>query len=151
MKNRILILTTYPAPYRAELYTLFFENYLVDVFFERNHGDGRDKDWFTKGNYQFLDTEEGMSTYKNAIRNLKQYSGVILYEYSTKEGRRLIAKCRRAKIPYVLNCDGVILPLRKNFLKDFVKKQLISKATAYLASGEHAKEYFLRYPSDHLR
>ena len=145
MKSKILILTTYPAPYRAELYVYFSKYYLVDVFFESNYGDNRDENWFTRGDYKFLETEEGRLDYKNAIQNLSQYSSVILYEYSTKEGRKLIAKCQRKKIPYIVNCDGVILPYKKNLIKDFVKTRLLSKAAAYLASGEHAKEYFLRY------
>lgn len=145
MKKKILILSLYPAPYRAELYEYFSREFEIDVFFESDQGDGRNQGWFTKGSYQFLDTEKGVAYYKKAIRNLKEYQLVVLYEYSSKEAIKLIAKCKRKKVPYVINCDGVILPHKKNFLKDVVKRWLLSKATAYMASGQHAKEYFLHY------
>ncbi len=146
--KKILILTIYPAPYRAELYKYFFKNYDVDLFFEKNFGDGRDKSWFTIGDYEFIDTKKGKAAYNRAIRNLKNYELIVIYEYSSKIATKLISRCKKQKVPYVINCDGVILPHKKNILKDLIKKFLLSKATAYMASGQHAKEYFLRYGAD---
>ena len=97
MKEKILVLSLYPAPYRAELYEYFFKEFEVNVFFESDRGDGRNQDWFTKGNYQFLDTEKGVAYYKRAIQNLQEYQLVVLYEYSSKAAMKLIAKSKRKK------------------------------------------------------
>lgn len=145
MKQRVLILAIYPAPYRLQLCQKIAERFQADIFFEYKNGDDRDNRWFQQGEYHLLDDEKGMQAYQACRKNLKQYDLVVLYDYGTKEGRKLIAQCKKQKVPYIVNCDGVILPHKKNFLKDMVKKWLLSKAAAYLASGEHAKEYFLRY------
>lgn len=148
MKPKILILSIYPAPYRLELFSHFLNDFNVDIFFEYSNGDQRDERWFLEGNYQLLDDATGRKNFLEKSKNLKEYSLVVLYDYSTKESRRLIAKCKREKVPYVINCDGVILPHKKNFLKDIIKRWLLSSAAAYMASGTHAKEYFLRYGAD---
>ena len=145
MKKKILVLSIYPAPYRLEACKNLKDLFQADVFFESRNGDKRDDRWFQSGDYHTLDSAEGRRLYRDFYKNLSQYDLVVLYDYGTKEGRRLIWKCRRKKIPYVVNCDGMILPRKKSFLKDLVKKWLLSKASAYLASGQHAKEYFLRY------
>ncbi len=145
MKSKILILAIYPAPYRMELCAYAAKNFDADVFFENSSGDERDSRWFQKGEYNLLDTEKGAQEYVRCLKNIKEYDLVVLYDYATKEGRKLIAKCKKAKVPYVVNCDGVIAINKRNFIKDFVKKQLLKKATAYLASGQLAKEYFMRY------
>lgn len=145
MNRKILILSIYPAPYRLGLCEFFSNFYQTDVFFEYSNGDKRDKRWFLSGGSHLLDTKNGRQQYKQAYKNLKQYDLVVLYDYATTEGRKLITRCKRAKIPYVINCDGVILTQKRNFLKDIIKRWLLSKASAYMASGEHAKEYFLRY------
>lgn len=146
--QKILILSTYPAPYRLELFDSFTKDFQVDIFFETSVGDKRDERWFLQGKYYLLEEESGRDKFLEACKNLKAYSLVAFYEYSTKESRRLIAKCKREKVPYVINCDGVILPHKKNFLKDIIKRWLLSSAAAYMASGTHAKEYFLRYGAD---
>lgn len=146
--QKILILSTYPAPYRFELFESFTKDFQVDVFFETSVGDNRDERWFLQGKYYLLEEESGRKKFLEACKNLQSYSLVAFYEYSTKESRKLIAKCKREKVPYAINCDGVILPHKKNFLKDIVKRWLLSSATAYMASGKHAKEYFLRNGAD---
>ena len=73
---------------------------------------------------------------------------VVVMDFSGKEPVRLLSLCRHKKVPYVVNCDGVMLFRHGNFLRDLVKRYIIGKASAYLASGEHAKQYFLRYGAD---
>ena len=143
--KKLLILSVYPAPYRLELCGYISKDFQADIYFEYSNGDNRNERWFQKGEYQLLDTAEGKRAYQQAIKKIKEYDLVVIYDYTTIESRKLIAKCKRKKVPYVINCDGVILPHKKNFLKDVVKRWLLSKATAYMASGQHAKEYFLRY------
>lgn len=144
MNGKLLILSMYPAPYRVELFEKF-KNFDTDIFFESSNGDDRNEEWFLKGRYQLLDTDIGKSLYNKAIKNLKEYSIVAVYEYSTFEGVKLILKCLRAHIPYAINCDGIMLTEHSSRTRDILKRFLISKATVCLASGENAKQYFLRY------
>ena len=117
MTKKILVLSVYPAPYRLELFQTFKCEIDTDIFFEYSGGDKRDERWFLSGDYSLLDEIEGRNKYIKACKNLKQYDLIVLYDYTTKESRNLIAKCKREKIPYAINCDGVMLPHKKSFLK----------------------------------
>ena len=146
MKKRILVLSIYPAPYRVDLIGRFSDKYELDVFFESASGDQRSSEWFRQGRYYTLDTEDGIEKYKEI--KLINYSLVLVYDYASKEGIKIIAKCKRAKIPYIINCDGVMMEKHGNFLRDFLKRFLIKGASGYFASGENAKQYFLKYGAD---
>ena len=143
MKSKILILSIYPAPYRMELISRFSDCYDMDVFFEHSGGDERNAKWFSSGKFLTLDSENGRAAYQKI--NLSDYAFVLLYDYAGSASRKLIIQCKLKKIPYVINCDGVMMTPHGNPIKDLYKRFLISGASAYLASGEHAKKYFLRY------
>lgn len=143
--KKIMIIFSYPAPYRTEIIKTIAEKYETDIFFLRASGDERNSDWFSKGKYVFIDTAEGFARYNQCVKNLTDYSLVVFYEFSFKEAVKLILKCRAKKVPYILNCDGVMLFRHGNFIRDIVKRILIKGATAYFASGEHAKDYFIKY------
>lgn len=142
--KKLLILSIYPAPYRAELFEYFFEKFNTTVFFEHSGGDARAAEWFVKGEYYLLDTKEGREKYKFSMKHINQYNLVAVYDYSTKEGINLILKCRQKGVPFVVNSDGAMLTAHGNVVKDFLKRFLLSKASACLASGEMAKKYFLQ-------
>ena len=144
MSKKILILAIYPAPYRMELFNEF-KDFDADIFFEFSGGDARKEEWFSKGEHHLLDTKEGKQAYKRAIKNLKEYKLVALYDYSTRAGIKLIFNCLKKHIPYVVNCDGLMMTDHYNHIKDTLKRFLLKKASAYLASGENAKQYFLKY------
>ena len=145
MGKRVLALSLYPAPYRQELFNLFENAFSLDVFFEHSGGDERESSWFSKGNYYLIDSDEGFNRFKEAKKHLKQYDLVLFYEFSTKKSVQLIIKCILKRIPYVINCDGVMLSPHGNPIFDIVKRFLVSHASACLASGENAKKYFLKY------
>ena len=48
-------------------------------------------------------------------------------------------------IPYVINADGVMLIKHGNFVKNMIKRVVISKAAGCFASGNLAKNYFMKY------
>lgn len=143
MKNKLLILSVYPAPYRVNLFKLFSDHFDVDVFFEHSGGDQRNAEWFTQGNYYLMDTESGKRKYKS-IR-VRNYDFVAVYDYASKKGIELITKCRMYGVPYAINCDGVMMETHGNFVRDIIKRFLIIGASGYFASGENAKNYFLKY------
>lgn len=143
--NKILITAIYPAPYRVELINEISKIYQTDVFFESSNGDFRDEKWFAKGMYSLLDTTIGRNKFKLCVKNISQYSLVIFYDYTTKESIKLITICKLKKIPYILNADGVMLTPHGSWFRELLKRFLIKGAKGYLASGDHAKKYFMKY------
>ena len=157
MENKkILVISTFPAPYRVKLFRILAEKYDINLFFETGNDQNRNREWFaTVESFPFvrLDDIGGKEKYKNALRNIAQYKMVFIYDYWTKTQMRLQLLCRIKKIPFVLNCDGA-LPIafaKKNIIKDCVKRFFIKDATAYMAGGENAKKYFVHYRADPQR
>jgi len=142
---KVLYLAVYPAPYRASLANALSEKYDTDVFYTTSTGDERNNSWFEKGNYHSLDNGLDLKFFNECKKNIKKYSLVVVMEFCGKESMSLLYLCRLKKVPYIFNCDGVMLLNRDNYLKNIVKKYLLEKAVAYLATGEHAKQYFLKY------
>ena len=143
MKARVFVILVYPAPYRVELINRLHAEYDMDVYIESATGDFRNTAWFQSSNYLLLDTKEGRRSYREA--KLKSYDLVLVYDYSTIEGTKLIQRCKAHKIPYIINCDGVMMEKHGNFIRDIIKRYLIKGAAGYFASGENAKQYFLEY------
>lgn len=145
MKDKLLVLSIYPAPYRFELINELEKTFEIDTFFEHSNGDERNAAWFAKGVYYLLDTPEGVEKFRAAKKKIRDYRLVILYDYSTLESVKLIARCRMARVPYILNADGVMLTSHGSAIREQIKKVLVSGAVGCFASGDHAKSYFLRY------
>lgn len=143
--KKILFFSVYPAPYRTVIVDKLMECFDVDAFFESSDGDERNKEWFSERKINSLDSENGRNEFRYCKKNLNKYDLVYFADYTCKDAIKLILKCRRKKVPYVINCDGEMLIKHGNFIKDFLKKYLISGAAGYFASGVHAERYFLRY------
>ena len=143
--KKVLFYAIYPAPYRAEIIEKLSSEFNLDVFFYRSVGDDRNSEWFLNGGFNYLTTKVGMAKFKECKRNIKRYDLVLFFDYSDIQAIRLAIKCRAKKVPYILNCDGEMLFRHGNFIKDIIKRYVIKGATAYFASGTHAKDYFLKY------
>lgn len=143
--KRILVFAVYPAPYRVVVADGILKKYQTDVFFSNAIGDERNSEWFSKGKFNSLNNAEGLKYFRACKKKIKRYDLVYLMDYTCKEAVKLILKCKRKKVPYVLNCDGEMLTPHGNFLTDMIKKYLIRGASGYLASGKHARDYFLRF------
>lgn len=148
MYRRGILLSLYPAPYRIELFNRISEVFYVDVFLECFSGDSRNEKWFQQGKYNVLENNNDKEKYLKCIKELNRYQFVALYEYASITSIKLILRCRRYHIPYFINCDGVMLKRHGNLLRDIVKRYLIKGASGCFASGENAKQYFLKYGAD---
>mgnify|MGYP004616153527 CR=1 FL=1 len=151
-KFKVLILTTVMAPYRVDLFNQLGKSKDIDltVCFEQIKDAGRNSKWYKKDFKHFKSI-----VLKKANKSLNfikcdflkmidcSYDCVIFYEYSTITALLSIIKCKMRNIKYFINCDGSI-NTKDNF-KKYIKKFCVSNATACLANGESAKEYFLRY------
>lgn len=143
--KKIMLIFSYPAPYRTEIIETLSEKYCTNEIFLQANGDDRNSEWFTQRDFVFLDSKKGKKKYYEFLKHISEYSLVVFYEFSFKEAIRVALKCRLKKVPYVLNCDGLMLFKHGNFIKDAIKRIIIKGATAYLASGTHAKNYFIKY------
>jgi len=143
---KALVLSVFPAPYRVDVFKGIGEYYNIALFFERLKDENRNKDWFVNNNdseFLVLNNKESITKFKDELRNINKYDFVLVYDYSTFTAMKLMLKCIVKKIPYVINCDGAFIKSHK--IKAIIKRFFVSKATACLASGEHASLYFLNY------
>lgn len=144
MNQKILVLTTIPAPYRNGIFEIINKEFDTSVFYERLFDDNRNSNWFILNEkFEILNCKKSKLIYKKTIKKIKDFDLVAMYEYATITSIRLMIRCILNKVPYVINCDGAYITT--NIIKGNIKKFFIKKATAYLASGISAKNYFMHY------
>ena len=143
--KKLLILSIFPAPYRTKLFQQFKDFYETDVFFERDNDDNRSSEWFVNDDFVVLNSGKARKFFRSRIHHIREYDLVALYDYTSPRSIFLIILCIIMHIKFVVNCDGVILGIKQNKINSLVKKKLLPHASACLASGEYAKQYFLSY------
>ncbi len=142
--KKILVVSSYPAPYRVGVFAGLTRHYDMDIFFEFDQDQSRSDEWFVREDWFHILTRSGqMDIFNACLRDIRQYDLVLAYDYNNKNAGRAIRRCMTAGIPYCINCDGAFI--HRNLLKDIVKRLYISHARACFASGQHAEDYFLHY------
>ena len=148
---RILILSSFPAPYRVEVFKGIAEKYDVDVFFSTDKDQDRSKDFFAKKNefnYYVLSEDVSRKYFKQCLDNLKQYDLILAYDWYLGYALKVQLKCILKKIPYIINCDGAFIEQSKrlpNNIKDLIKSFFIRNAKCCFSSGKYATQYFIHY------
>lgn len=146
--KRILVLSSFPAPYRVDVFKGLSKYYKLDVFFSAMSDQDRNHDYFIKKDtfqYYILTSHEDYIIFKRCVKNLQSYIFVLAYDWYLPYALKVEEKCIKHKIPYYINCDGAFLPnsfTLKDRMKKLIKKRYISHAQKCLASGKHAAEYF---------
>lgn len=140
--------TIFPAPYRVALFDRLESHFDVFVAFEdtRDAAHDRDDQWYTKylgPNAVIASSREGAPVYKTAIKNVQSFDAVMVYEYSTAMAMRLMLRCLRQRVPYLINADGAFI--NRDPLKAAVKRFFVSRASACLAGSASAEDYFREY------
>lgn len=156
--GKILILSSFPAPYRIEVFKGIAEKYNIDVFFSTDKDQDRSKEFFVKKNdfIYYVMTEENSKTYfKQCVANLKQYDLVLAYDWYLDYALKVQVKCILKNIPYIINCDGAFIEKSNtmgNKIKDMIKSFFICHARCCFSSGKYATKYFLHYGAqkDHI-
>lgn len=142
--KKLLVISSYPAPYRAAIFERLGKFYETEVFFEFIEDQSRSAQWFVRNPaFRVLNTPENKEAFAKCLHNLQKYDLVLAYDYNNTNAGRLMRACIRKGIPYVINCDGAFI--RPHWLKDRVKHYYISHARACFASGHFAEKYFLHY------
>ncbi|MCQ2814962.1 MAG: glycosyltransferase family 4 protein [Bacilli bacterium] len=149
--NKLLIISVFAAPYRSKIFDYFKSKYSLDIFYERDSDYGRNKDWFLDCS-NVLNNKKYLKIFKRCMRNIECYKAVILYDFTSIHSIKAILRCKIKKVPYFINCDGVILTKKKNLFFRLIKKFLLHNVTGCFASGVYAKNYFvdLNVPSDKI-
>lgn len=142
--KKILVISSYPAPYRVAVFRGLAKQYQMDVFFEFIQDQSRAEEWFVRSEeFKVLNTPENKAAFDHCLKHVTDYDLVLAYDYNNTNAGRLIRTCIRKKVPYIINCDGAFI--NPHWLKDMVKRYYISHARACFASGQHAAEYFRHY------
>lgn len=149
MKPKVLVISSYPAPYRVGVFKELSKSYETEIYFDTCSNENRSPEWFCKSNefhFEILDNQESIDHFKKALKQIKKYDFVIAYDPTLKPAMRAIFLCRLKRIPYFVNNDGAII--RKNFIRDHIKKFLYRGATACFSSGRSATAYYRYYGID---
>ena len=149
MKVKILAFADFPSPYRVEVFKGLAKEYDMLVVFDKMSDQNRNAAWFCKNtglNSISLLEEAGRMQFEKELKQIKKYDLVLAYDYHINNAIRLEIDCIKNKVPYIMNLDGAFI--RKNFIKNIIKRYLVTHAAGYFASGNHAAEYFKYFGSD---
>ena len=146
-KKRVLILGSYPAPYRVAVFKGLAGYFDADVFFATDRNENRNKDWFCKNDdfsFAVLEYPDAVALFRERLRHINDYDFVIAYDALSKAALKTIFMCRIKRIPYFVNCDGAFLE-KCSFLKKHIKQFVFCGAVRCFSSGQHATEYYKSY------
>lgn len=144
MSKKILVISSYPAPYRVSVFRGLAEVYETEVFFEFIKDQSRSADWFVRDTrFHILCDADARKRFKFCLKHLKEYDLVLAYDYNNRNAMSLMFRCMVRQVPYCINCDGAFI--HSHWLKDRIKRLFISRAAACFASGEYAGRYFRHY------
>lgn len=152
--KRLLVISSYPAPYRIDVFDGLRDKYQMDVFFATCKDQNRSSRFFVnreQSRYFVLSEEEDKKIFRQAMRKIKHYDAVLAYDWYLPEALICELWAVVNHIPYFINCDGA-LPEEKNGIKEQIKKFFIQRARCCFAGGVYAKKYFLKYGAkeDHI-
>ena len=147
---KVLVTSSYPAPYRVGVFRELAKTYDLDVFFDTCQNENRNADWFCKSGelvFEILDNPVSKKHFKEKISDIGQYDFVIAYDSTRKPSRKAILRCRVHGVPYYLNSDGVIPhnTLKNRIIKRLVYPFLFGGARACFSSGKSATDNFMNY------
>jgi glycosyltransferase involved in cell wall biosynthesis len=148
-KRKVLVLGSYPAPYRVDVFKGLAKEYDTKVFFATQKNENRSKEWFVKNDelsFSVLDNPRAQVEFKNALKKIKEFDFVIAYDSLTKPALRAVLLCRLNGIPYFVNADGAIL--KKDLIRDAVKRFVFKGAKRCFSSGRITSRYFMYYGVD---
>jgi len=149
MTTKILAFADFPSPYRVEIFKGLAKRYNLFVVFDKMSDQNRNSAWFCQNtglNSISLLGEMGRQQFDKELKHIREYDLVLAYDYHVKNAIKLELVCIRNKVPYVMNLDGAFI--RKNPIKNLIKRYLIKHATGYFASGIHAANYFKKFGAD---
>lgn len=163
--KRVAIITNIPAPYRVDFFDYLQKNYgeyeFTIIYSSRNE-DNRswDIDQEKMKNSVFLESKtlKIKKRYDNyylhipvgvcKVLNKLKPDVVVGSEYNPTVLQALYY-CKSKKVPFISWTDGTLFSERnRNFVQKFLRKFVVSKADAFIASSTKSKEAQVYYGAD---
>lgn len=149
--KKILVLSSFPAPYRVAVFKGLSQKFELDVFFATDQDQNRSKDYFSKKDvlqYYVISNMEDKKYFEMCVKKLRSYDMVLAYDWYLGYAIKVELQCILNRIPYAINCDGAFIPERENlktWIKKIAKGFLVRHAKLCLSSGKFATAYFQYY------
>ncbi|MCU1807113.1 glycosyltransferase family 4 protein [Cytobacillus firmus] len=150
---KVMFMTNLPSPYRVEFFNELGKRCELTVIYERLTATNRSNKWKGKSAQSFKEIylsgksigKESSLSYK-IINHLKynKYDIIVLSGYSSPTSMIAITYLRMKKIPFILSSDGGIIK-NDNKIMYMIKRSFISKASAWLSTGEMTSKYLIHY------
>lgn len=151
---KVLFFTNLPVPYRMKFFNELGKYCDLTVMVENEKRVNSNSNWlkdYKIDNYTYyalpiksffkrININYG---YKKIIKKEK-YDVIIVGSYYSISAMIFIEFLRKNKIKYILNADGGFVK-NDNIFKYALKKHFISKANAYLSTGNKTNEYLIYY------
>lgn len=163
--KRIAIITNIPAPYRIDLFYYLQQNikeYEIHIIYASRNEDNRKweiEEQKIKNSY-FLDSYTIKipfrydTKYIHISRGVKKILGklhpviVVGSEYNPTILQAL-QYCKKNNVPYISWTDGTLYSERNiNLIQKFLRKYVVSHASAYLSSSTKAREAQMAYGAE---
>ena len=149
---KVLFLTNIPSPYRVDFFEELGKLCELTVLYERKTADNRNAKWLNKKGRSFKEVflsgikvgNDSALCFSVISWLRKEYDFIVIGGYSTPTGMLAIEYLSLKKIPFVLNSDGGIIK-NDSWIKYKVKKYFISKAMAWLSTGDNTSDYLMHY------
>ena len=79
---KILIISSFPAPYRVDIFKEISKVHETTVFFETSKDENRNSEWFSRNSefyFEVLDNEESMNKFQRCLKYGIAFVGVLGY------------------------------------------------------------------------
>lgn len=150
---KIRYFTNIPSPYRINFFNELGKECDLEVIFEAEKAPKINTDWYKNNNISnFTPVFLKKGTIEEKKINLKILKYVIKnsdllvftnYSYFTEMFALIVTKILRKK--YILQIDGGIISHNESFLKNKLKKFLISNAYCYLSPSKESDNFLIYY------
>lgn len=155
---RVLFLTNIPSPYRVDFFQELGKYCELTVLYELAQARDRDKAWhgtvkeksFREVYLKQLHVQTSSAWCPSVTEYLKKedYDIIVVGCYATPTAMTAIHYMKKHHIPYLLNADGGIVPIKERRVKAKIKRYFISGASGYLCTGGVCEEYLLHYGAE---
>lgn len=148
---KVLYITNVPSPYRVDFFNEMGKLCELTVVFERR--EASDREWKNAAPVHYQEIYlEGKQVRNDAafcpsvLSVIKKggYDSLIIGGYSTPTAMYAIRYLHAKKLPFILNADGGFIREERK-IASAVKCYFISKASAWLSTGDMVDDYLVHY------
>ncbi len=155
MRKKGLVSSSYPAPYRVDVFKYLSRSYDLDVYFSSNKNENSNEKWFCQNdelNFIIITNFKKWIHFIKKLINIRKYDFVLIYDCTTKPSLLAVIFCHLFNIPYFINSDGAIYhkSIFRRFVKRIIYPFIFKGATALFSSGKSATDNYLKYGANKM-